>query len=329
MSERPDQSRELDESGNRMKTGSGEGLVVRIPVDKIRPNPFQPRKVFDQGALEDLARSIRSDGLNEPILVRKVHDDHTEFLFELIAGERRLKAVKILGEPFIEAIIKDYDDLRTKRVGLIENIQRENLNSVEVAYGIRALKDDYLGGRREQDTVLDEKSVVGTIADEIGKDRKTVERYLRIYEGITAVPEMEVLFKKHPDRISFRDARDYAGVADRLRALKKSNKREYERILKKLARSFSDRRDRESIRKAIGYLQRYFNKDEKGKDPSLLPCKPACNKMLHETADELVLNIEVQKNNGLTVQDISGIEDAVTRFLEKLHSFISPGERDE
>ncbi|MCL4491060.1 MAG: ParB/RepB/Spo0J family partition protein [Nitrospirae bacterium] len=322
MLERFDQGRGLDESIKRMRAEGRVEKVLKIPVDKIRPNPFQPRRFFDQNALEELAKSIKQDGLNEPVIVRKVNEEDSEFLFELIAGERRLRAVKLLGEQAIDAIIKDYDDHRTKRIGLVENIQRENLNTVEIAYGIKSLKNDYEEEYREQNGVMDEKAVIETIANEIGKDGKTVGRYLRIYEGVIAVPEMEALFRGHSDRISFRDAKEYAGVADKLRSLKKSNNREYGRILKKLTKSFSDKKDRESIRKAVDYLHQYFNKDKKSTGDAVL----TPHELFFETGGKLVLNVEVRKNSVLTVEDISCIEEACRQFVMRIQAFRGHGE---
>ncbi|HEX8947674.1 MAG TPA: ParB/RepB/Spo0J family partition protein [Dissulfurispiraceae bacterium] len=325
MPEGFDQFRALDESigqlAGKMRAERKEEKIVRIAVDKIRPNPFQPRRRFDQTALEELAKSIRTDGLNEPIIVRKIAEENTDLLFELIAGERRLRAVKLLGEPVISAIVKDYDDRRTKRIGLVENIQRENLNTVEIACGIRLLMDDHL---KEHDGNTDERKITSVLAEEIGKDRKTVERYLRIYEGIHAVAEVEELFRRHSDRISFRDARDYAAVAERLRSLKKSNNREYGRILKKLTKGFSDRKDKDAVKKSVGYLQRYFGK-ERDKASHSAPNE----RMFHETEEKVVLNIEVVKSSGVSAEERERMEGACRQFLERLHAVSAQAEKAE
>ena len=313
MAEISIESTGLDASGRRMRADEEGESLVKIPVDKIRPNPFQPRRFFDKNALEELAGSIRQDGLNEPIIVRRVNDEHSGFLFELIAGERRWRAVKLLGEQTIDALVKDYDDHRTKRLGLVENIQRENLNTIEIAYGIKALRDDYADESGIRSGAGDEKSAVEAIAGEIGKDRKTVERYLRIHEGIIAVPEVEALFRMYSDRVSFRDAKEYAAVAYKLRALKKSNNREHGRIIKKLTKGFSDKEDKDGIKNAIGYLHKYFDKEKKSASEGMT----AGREFFFETAEKFVLHIEIPKDRGLDPGDIAHMVEACRQCIIK------------
>ncbi|MCF0259131.1 MAG: ParB/RepB/Spo0J family partition protein [Erysipelotrichaceae bacterium] len=101
---------------------------MRIPVAAIRPNPYQPRKVFEPEALEDLAQSIRQHGVFTPILVKKSIQG-----YDLIAGERRLRASKLAGVEDIPAIVVDFDDQQMMEISLLENIQREDLNVIEEA----------------------------------------------------------------------------------------------------------------------------------------------------------------------------------------------------
>ncbi len=106
------------------------GRVEELPVDQISPNPFQPRKHFDEKALEELSLSIQQHGLLQPIVVMQKEDGYL-----LIAGERRFRAHKLAEIPMIKAIIADVqiDDARLRELALIENIQRENLNAIELA----------------------------------------------------------------------------------------------------------------------------------------------------------------------------------------------------
>lgn len=104
------------------------GDIVEIELSKIRSNPYQPRKVFDEEALEELASSIKEYGVVQPIIVKK-----SPAGYELVAGERRTKAAKLAGLKMIPAIIKDYNDQEMMEIALIENIQRENLNPIEEA----------------------------------------------------------------------------------------------------------------------------------------------------------------------------------------------------
>ncbi|EGF1230089.1 ParB/RepB/Spo0J family partition protein [Campylobacter jejuni] len=114
--------------------GFDKNQSTMIEIDQISPNPFQPRKNFDQEALDELANSIKEFGLIQPIIVFKKNNK-----FILIAGERRLKAVKALGKKEILAFIADTDENKLRELALIENIQRENLNPIELANSYKDL----------------------------------------------------------------------------------------------------------------------------------------------------------------------------------------------
>ncbi|TKX30833.1 ParB/RepB/Spo0J family partition protein [Campylobacter estrildidarum] len=114
--------------------GLDKNQVSLIEIEKIIPNPFQPRKVFDQAALNELANSIKEYGLIQPIIVLKKNDT-----FILVAGERRLRATQILGEKNILAFVSDSDETKLRELALIENIQRENLNPIELAHSYKDL----------------------------------------------------------------------------------------------------------------------------------------------------------------------------------------------
>jgi len=109
-------------------TAESKGDIVNINISEIRSNPYQPRKVFDQEALEELANSIKEYGVVQPIIVKKSIKG-----YELVAGERRTRASKLAGLTTIPAIIKDFNDQDMMEIALIENIQRENLNPIEEA----------------------------------------------------------------------------------------------------------------------------------------------------------------------------------------------------
>lgn len=108
------------------------GKIYALPVEAIRPSPFQARTAFDEQELAGLAQSIRENGLLQPITVRK-----TDQGYELVAGERRLRACKLAKMQTIPAILCDYGDEQTAAMGLLENLQRENLNPFEQAQGLR------------------------------------------------------------------------------------------------------------------------------------------------------------------------------------------------
>ncbi len=137
--------------------------VLRIPVDMIEPNPFQPRMSFDQEALEELALSIRTFGLIQPITVRKKSDNR----YQIISGERRFKACRMTGMTMVPAYIRDANDQGMLEMAIVENIQRENLDPIEVAMSYQRLIDE-CSLTQEQ------------MADRVGKKRASVTNYLRL-----------------------------------------------------------------------------------------------------------------------------------------------------
>lgn len=141
-----------------------EGSLEDIPVEAIRPGRFQPRREFDPEALEALAQSIRAQGVIQPIVVRRADDG-----FELIAGERRWRAVQIVGLPTISAVIRPLEDQAALAVALIENIQRESLNPIEEALALHRLIDEC--GLTHQ-----------ACAESVGRSRAAVSNLLRLLE---------------------------------------------------------------------------------------------------------------------------------------------------
>ncbi len=139
----------------------GEG-VTEIDVSLIFANPNQPRKVFDEGALNELAASIAKHGVIMPIIVNKSGDRYM-----IIAGERRFRASKIAGLSKVPVIIKTYNERQIKEISLIENLQREDLNPIEAATAMRSLMEDY-GMTQEE------------LADRIGKSRPAIANTLRL-----------------------------------------------------------------------------------------------------------------------------------------------------
>jgi ParB family chromosome partitioning protein len=133
-----------------------------LPIESIAPNPLQPRVVFQQAALDELAQSIRANGIIQPLVVRMVAGKP-----QLVAGERRLRAAKLAGLKEVPVFITQIDDARLLEVTLIENIQREDLNPLEVAEAYQRLMLE-LGLTHEQ------------IAERTGKDRSTITNHLRL-----------------------------------------------------------------------------------------------------------------------------------------------------
>ncbi len=115
-----------------------EGEILQLAISRIRPNPWQPRQVFDAEMLEQLALSIKSQGLLQPVVVRPAGDD-----YELIAGERRWRACGLAELTHIPAVVRHVDDRTTAALALVENLQREDLNALEKALGIKRLIDEF------------------------------------------------------------------------------------------------------------------------------------------------------------------------------------------
>jgi ParB family transcriptional regulator, chromosome partitioning protein len=139
------------------------GRVADLDVDAIRPNPYQPRLHFDEGALEELAESIRQLGIIQPITVRALGNGR----FEVISGERRLRASRLAGLPRIPAYVREADTEAMLEMAIVENVQREDLNPIEVALGYQRLMEEC---RLTQEQV----------AERVGKNRTTVTNHLRL-----------------------------------------------------------------------------------------------------------------------------------------------------
>ena len=148
-------------AGARPRQDSSD--VLRIPVERVEANPFQPRMAFDQEALEELAASIRTLGLIQPITVRKLADGR----YQIISGERRFKACRMAGMSMIPAYVREADDQGMLEMALVENIQRENLDPIETALSFQRL--------------IDECSLTQeAMADRVGKKRASVANTLRL-----------------------------------------------------------------------------------------------------------------------------------------------------
>ena len=154
----------LDDSGNLTPSNeSVVGNVVELTLDQIEVNPFQPRTNFNQEAIEDLAKSIQALGVIQPITVRKT-DNET---FQLVSGERRLRAAKSVGLLTIPSFIRTADDQESLEMALVENIQREDLDPIEVALSYQRLIDEIELTQEE-------------LSERVGKKRSTITNYIRL-----------------------------------------------------------------------------------------------------------------------------------------------------
>ncbi|WP_159888106.1 ParB/RepB/Spo0J family partition protein [Paenibacillus puerhi] len=162
----------------RAGTGLGKGLdallpalsindddkVVEIPLSQLRPNPYQPRKHFNDESIQELASSIKEHGVIQPIIVRSVLKG-----FEIIAGERRYRASQVSGLATIPAVVKKFTDQQVMEIALIENVQREDLNALEIAIAYQALIDQF--------SLTQE-----VLSTKVGKSRSHIANFLRLLQ---------------------------------------------------------------------------------------------------------------------------------------------------
>ena len=155
----------------KLKTYMETGRVVFLPAQSIQPNPAQPRKVFAAGALDELAESIRQHGILQPLSVRR-----RDNVYELISGERRLRAAQLAGVTDIPCILMRMDDLESGMAALVENLQRQDLDFIEEAQGIRCLLDRFDMSQEQAARLL-------------GKSQSSVANKLRLLRHTPAVLE--------------------------------------------------------------------------------------------------------------------------------------------
>ena len=182
---------DFDTFEDNIMESAKESDIVQIPLSDIRPNPYQPRKSFDKEALDELATSIRNYGVFQPIIVKKSIKG-----YDLIAGERRLRASKLAGLETIPAIVKEFSDEEMREIALLENLQRENLTSIELAWAYKGIIDS-LHIRQED------------LAAKIGKSRSHVTNTL----GLLRLPD-DVQDLVRDNKISMGHARVLSKIED-------------------------------------------------------------------------------------------------------------------
>ncbi len=179
MAKKPALGRGLDAliSIDEVKT-QGSSSINEIPLSQIEPNPDQPRRIFEEEALQELSVSIKQIGVIQPITLRKISEDK----YQIIAGERRYKASLQAGLDSIPAYIKTADDENVMEMALVENIQREDLNSIEIALAYQNLIETYHLTQEQ-------------LSERIGKKRTTIANYLRLLK-LPAEIQMGIRDKK-------------------------------------------------------------------------------------------------------------------------------------
>ncbi len=205
-----------DSSLSTMENGINEGNVQQVQITEIVPNPFQPRKMFSQESLQELASSIEEYGIIQPLIVRIIPDG-----FELVAGERRLRASKLVGLSQVPVIIKEFTDKEMAELAMIENLQREDLHFLEEAEGFQQLITSFAFTQEE-------------LAKRMGKNQSTIANKLRL---LKLVPEVrgiiarEKLTERHArSLLKLEDARLQMEVLEMI-SEKKLNVRETEELI--------------------------------------------------------------------------------------------------
>lgn len=215
--------------------------IVNIDINKIIPNKNQPRKTFDKKALEELSQSIKNYGVIQPITVRKIYDD----IYEIVAGERRFKAVKLLNMETIPAVVIEAEEEQSAAMALIENLQREDLDFIEEAMAYERLMEDFDLNQTQ-------------LAEKLGKSQSTIANKMRILK----LPE-SVKQKIREAKLSERHARALLKVNDEELLLsivdkiikKDLNVSETEKLVNSIADDINKKkmRDKRYVRNFINY----------------------------------------------------------------------------
>lgn len=269
-------------SGSVSETNS-LGSIGEVKISEIEVNPFQPRSEFDDQALADLSASIKLQGLIQPVTVRRINS-HS---YQLISGERRLRASKMAGLTQIPAYIRSANDQQMLEMALIENIQREDLNAIEVALSFQRMIDE-LKLKQEE------------LGDRVSKNRSTVTNYLRLLKLPPTI------------QLSLRDGEISMGHAKALLAVDNPATQLYihQQIIKQ---GLSVRRVEEMVRE----IARAPEKRE-GKQPELLTfqLQKVQDDLASKFSTKVKLKVNAQGNGSIEIPFLS--EDDLGRILEML-----------
>ena len=257
---------------NKKQNGLGRGLDAILPktetpeitISKIQTNPFQPRKEFDKDALEELASSIKELGIIQPITVRKLGFDK----YQLISGERRLRASEMAGLTKIPTYIRIANDQQMLEMALVENIQRENLNPIEVALSFKRLIE-------ECDLTQE------ACSERVGKNRSTITNFLRLLK----LPE-EIQLGLQMQKISMGHARALINVSDKQKQLNI-----YHDVV---ANGFSVREVEQIVKMFAEIDYKRTSKDKKVKIVNPLPFDK--QRKMHELSNYLDREVQLKTN---------------------------------
>jgi ParB family transcriptional regulator, chromosome partitioning protein len=263
--------------------------IIQIPLSQLRANPYQPRKHFNEDSLRELAESIKEHGVIQPIIVRKVLKG-----FEIIAGERRYRASQICGMATIPAVERAFSDQQVMEIALIENVQREDLNAMEIAVSYQAIIDQFSLTQEE-------------LSAKVGKSRSHIANFLRLL----LLPES---IKQYVSRgtLSMGHARAIVGVKD--------DRQKKELAETAISKQWSVRDLEEEIKKLEelpGKEKDSSKKKEKNRDPHINQAEEQLRDLYRTT-----VKIKQQNNRG-KIELIYYSQDDLNRLLELLQGKIS------
>lgn len=257
--------------------------VLDLPLNELRPNPYQPRKTFDEQSLKELANSIERSGVFQPIIVRRSQIKG----YEIIAGERRFRASKLAGKTNIPAIIRNFDEEMMMQIAVLENLQREDLNPLEEAEAYDMLMKNL-------------KLTQAQVAERLGKSRPYIANYLRLLSLPKLVKEMV-----QEERLSMGQARTLLGLKDKSNLLKLANRCVKENL---------------TVRQLEKLVSEMNEVKEKKKIPRLMKEKPYYLRESEERLmDKFGTSVAIQEKNGKGKIEIEYLsQNDLTRILDIL-----------
>ncbi|NOU72949.1 ParB/RepB/Spo0J family partition protein [Paenibacillus sp. LMG 31458] len=263
--------------------------VIQIPLSQLRANPYQPRKNFNEDSIRELADSIKEHGVIQPIIVRKVLKG-----FEIIAGERRFRASQVTGIPTIPAVERNFSDQQVMEIALIENVQREDLNAMEIAFAYQGIIDQFSLTQEE-------------LSAKVGKSRSHIANFLRLLQ----LPES---IKQYVSRgtLSMGHARAIVGVKD--------DKVKKELAETTISKQWSVRELEEAVKtleETPGQEKERSKQKEKNRDPYINQAEDQLRDIYRTT-----VKIKHQQDKG-KIELLYYSKDDLNRLLELLQGKIS------
>ena len=259
-------------------------VIVDIQLSELRPNPYQPRKTFDEASLQELATSISHSGVFQPIIARQSAVKG----YEIIAGERRFRASKLAGKETIPAIIREFDEESMMQVAVLENLQREDLTPLEEAEAYEMLMKNL-------------ELTQAQVAERLGKSRPYIANYLRLLTLPKLVKEMV-----QDERLSMGQARTLLGLKDKNQILKLANRCVKESL---------------TVRQLEQIVSAMNDKKEVKKTPRIVKEKPYYLREGEERLmDKFGTNVEISEKDGKGKIEIEYLSQSdLTRILDILN----------